>query len=84
MPQKGKMQVVEDVFENSFMHLQELVKMGADIDINGNTALIKGVKVNRWQLWLQILEHHDLFGWPCYEGQTIVDRIYHVGRGMII
>ena len=41
---KGKSKVVESVFENRFMHVQELVRMGADIDINGNTAIIKGVK----------------------------------------
>ena len=81
---KGKSKVVESVFENRFMHVQELVRMGADIDINGNTALIKGVK--------------DLTGAPVMatdlrasaslilaglvaKGQTIVDRIYHIDRG---
>ena len=66
------------------MHVQELVRMGADIDINGNTAIIKGVK--------------DLTGAPVMatdlrasaslilaglvaKGQTIVDRIYHIDRG---
>ena len=81
---KGKSKVVESVFENRFMHVQELVRMGADIDINGNTAIIKGVK--------------DLTGAPVMatdlrasaslilaglvaKGQTIVDRIYHIDRG---
>ena len=81
---KGKSKVVESVFENRFMHVQELVRMGADIDINGNTAIIKGVR--------------DLTGAPVMatdlrasaslilaglvaKGQTIVDRIYHIDRG---
>ena len=38
---KGKSKVIETVFENRFMHVQELVRMGADIEINGNTANIK-------------------------------------------
>ena len=41
---KGKSKVIESVFENRFMHVQELVRMGADIEINGNVANIKGVK----------------------------------------
>jgi UDP-N-acetylglucosamine 1-carboxyvinyltransferase len=52
---KGKSKVIESVFENRFMHVQELVRMGADIDINGNVANIKGVKnLQAPQLWLQI------------------------------
>ena len=81
---KGKSKVIESIFENRFMHVQELVRMGADIDINGNTAIIKGVK--------------DLTGAPVMatdlrasaslilaglvaKGETIVDRIYHIDRG---
>ncbi len=81
---KTKSKGVESGFENRFMHVQELVRMGANIDINGNTALIKGVK--------------DLTGAPVMatdlrasaslilaglvaKGQTIVDRIYHIDRG---
>ncbi len=81
---KGKSKVVESVFENRFMHVQELVRMGANIDINGNTAIINGVK--------------DLTGAPVMatdlrasaslilaglvaKGETIVDRIYHIDRG---
>ena len=80
----GKSKVVESVFENRFMHVQELVRMGANIDINGNTAIINGVK--------------DLTGAPVMatdlrasaslilaglvaKGETIVDRIYHIDRG---
>ncbi|GIR91935.1 MAG: hypothetical protein CM15mP93_01220 [Thiotrichaceae bacterium] len=40
----GSSQVIESVFENRFMHVQELVRMGANIKINGNVALIEGVK----------------------------------------
>ncbi len=81
---KGKSKVIESVFENRFMHVQELVRMGANIDIDGNTAIINGVK--------------DLTGAPVMatdlrasaslilaglvaKGDTIVDRIYHIDRG---
>jgi len=50
--------VSENIFEKRFMHVPELLRMGADITIDTNKAIIKGVK-NFWehQLWLQILEH---------------------------
>ena len=81
---KGKSKVVESVFENRFMHVQELVRMGADIDINGNTAIIKGVK----ELTGAPVMATDLrasasliLAGLVAKGETIVDRIYHIDRG---
>ena len=81
---KGKSKVVESVFENRFMHVQELVRMGANIDINGNTAIIKGVK----ELTGAPVMATDLrasasliLAGLVAKGETIVDRIYHIDRG---
>ena len=81
---EGKSKVVESVFENRFMHVQELVRMGADIDVNGNTALIKGVKSLRgapvMATDLRASASLILAGLVA-EGETVVDRIYHIDRG---
>jgi len=81
---KGKSKVVESVFENRFMHVQELVRMGANIDINGNIATITGVK----ELTGAPVMATDLrasasliLAGLVAKGETIVDRIYHIDRG---
>ena len=81
---KGKSRVVESVFENRFMHVQELIRMGADIDINGNTAIINGVKgltgAPVMATDLRASASLILAGLVA-KGETIVDRIYHIDRG---
>ena len=81
---KGKSKVIESVFENRFMHVQELVRMGADIEINGNTAIIKGVKgltgAPVMATDLRASASLILAGLIA-KGETIVDRIYHIDRG---
>ena len=81
---KGKSRVVESVFENRFMHVQELIRMGADIDINGNTATINGVKgltgAPVMATDLRASASLILAGLVA-NGETIVDRIYHIDRG---
>ena len=81
---KGKSKIVESVFENRFMHVQELVRMGADININGNTATIKGVKsltgAPVMATDLRASASLILAGLVA-KGETIVDRIYHIDRG---
>jgi UDP-N-acetylglucosamine 1-carboxyvinyltransferase len=66
------------------MHVQELVRMGADIEINGNTAIIKGVKkltgAPVMATDLRASASLILAGMVA-EGETIVDRIYHIDRG---
>lgn len=81
---EGTGTIVETIFENRFMHMQELMRMGADIQIEGNTAIIRGV--------------NELEGAPVMatdlrasaslviaalaaKGDTLVDRIYHIDRG---
>ena len=81
---EGHSVIVENVFENRFMHANELMRMGADIQIDGNQAFCNG--------------HEYLTGAPVMatdlrasaslvlaalmaKGQTVVDRIYHIDRG---
>ncbi len=81
---EGTASVTETIFESRFHHVQELVRLGADVDIRGNTAVTRGVP--------------RLFGAPVMatdlrasaslvlaglvsEGETLIDRIYHIDRG---
>ena len=81
---KGKSKVVESVFENRFMHVQELVRMGANINVIGNTANIMGVKrltgAPVMATDLRASASLILAGLVA-DGETIVDRIYHIDRG---
>ena len=81
---KGTSNIYETVFENRFMHIQELNRMGCDIEINGNQAVIKCVK----SLYGAEVMATDLrasasliLAGLCAEGQTTVSRIYHIDRG---
>lgn len=76
--------VTETVFENRFMHVQELQRMGADIELEGNTAVIKGVErlhgAPVMATDLRASASLALAGLVA-ENDTIVDRIYHIDRG---
>ena len=76
--------VTETVFENRFMHVQELQRMGADIELEGNTAVITGVdKLHGAPVMatdLRASASLALAGLVA-EGDTVVDRIYHIDRG---
>jgi UDP-N-acetylglucosamine 1-carboxyvinyltransferase len=81
---EGSAIVVETIFENRFMHVQELRRLGAQIDVEGNTAIIKGVA----QLEGATVMATDLrasaslvIAGLVAQGETIVDRIYHLDRG---
>jgi UDP-N-acetylglucosamine 1-carboxyvinyltransferase len=81
---EGSAMVVETIFENRFMHVQELRRLGAQIDVEGNTAVIKGCA----QLEGATIMATDLLASACLviaglvaQGETIVDRIYHLDRG---
>ncbi len=81
---EGTATVVETVFENRFMHVHELQRMGANIELDGNTAVIRGVK----KLHGAPVMATDLRASACLvlaglvaEGETIIDRIYHIDRG---
>ncbi|MFV1997916.1 MAG: UDP-N-acetylglucosamine 1-carboxyvinyltransferase [Acidiferrobacterales bacterium] len=76
--------VTETVFENRFMHVQELQRMGADIELEGNTAVITGVErlhgAPVMATDLRASASLALAGLVA-ENDTIVDRIYHIDRG---
>ncbi|HEY4698562.1 MAG TPA: UDP-N-acetylglucosamine 1-carboxyvinyltransferase [Gallionella sp.] len=81
---EGSAMVVETIFENRFMHVQELRRLGAQIEVEGNTAVIKGCA----QLEGATIMATDLRASACLviaglaaQGETIVDRIYHLDRG---
>lgn len=80
----GTSVIVETIFENRYMHVQELRRMGAEIDIDGHTAVVRGVR----RLSGAIVMATDLrasaslvIAGLAAEGQTTVDRIYHLDRG---
>ena len=80
----GTGSVTETVFENRFMHIQEIVRMGANIHIEGNTAIIKGVKnLNGAPVMATDLRASAslILAGLVAEGETIVERIYHIDRG---
>ena len=81
---KGSGTITENVFENRFMHVQELQRMGARVRLEGNTAISKGVK----QLTSAPVMATDLrasaslvLAGLVAKGSTVVDRIYHIDRG---
>ena len=81
---EGTSNIYETVFENRFMHIQELNRMGCDININGNQAIVKGVdKIYGAEVMATDLRASAslILAGLCAEGQTIVDRIYHIDRG---
>ncbi len=76
--------VTETVFENRFMHVHELQRMGADIEMESNTAVVRGVQ----QLTGAPVMATDLRASACLvlaglvaQGETVIDRIYHIDRG---
>ena len=80
----GTATVKETIFENRFMHVQELQRMGADIELQGNTAIVRGVR----KLHGAPVMATDLRASACLviaglaaEGDTLIDRIYHLDRG---
>ena len=80
----GSATVTEKIFENRFMHVQELVRMGCDITVNGNSAFINGVKkIYGAQVMATDLRASAclILAGLCAVGETIVDRVYHIDRG---
>ena len=80
----GTSVIVENIFENRFMHVQELRRMGANIDIDGHTAVVKGVP----ELSGATVMATDLrasaslvIAGLAASGQTTIERIYHLDRG---
>jgi UDP-N-acetylglucosamine 1-carboxyvinyltransferase len=81
---EGTSVMTETIFENRMMHVQELVRLGASIEVEGNTAIVKGVD----KLTGANVMATDLRASACLviaglmaEGTTTIDRIYHLDRG---
>ena len=81
---EGTAVITETIFENRMMHVQELVRLGADIEVEGSTAIVKGVA----KLTGANVMATDLRASACLviaglvaEGETTIDRIYHLDRG---
>lgn len=81
---EGRSIINETVFENRFMHVQELNRMGCDILVSGNTANIIGVnELSGAPVMATDLRASAslILAGLCAEGETVVDRIYHIDRG---
>ena len=81
---RGTAVITETIFENRFMHAQELRRLGAEIEISGNTTVVKGVP----RLEGATVMATDLRASACLviaglvaQGETLIDRIYHLDRG---
>jgi len=81
---EGTAVITETIFENRMMHVQELQRLGAQIEVEGNTAVVRGVR----RLAGANVMATDLRASACLviaglvaEGETIIDRIYHLDRG---
>lgn len=81
---EGESTVTETIFENRFMHASEMIRMGADISISGNTAVVRGAR----QLTGAPIIASDLrasaslvLAALCAQGETIIERVYHIDRG---
>ncbi len=81
---EGTSVITETIFENRMMHVQELRRLGADIEVEGNTAVVRGVE----RLTGANVMATDLRASACLviaglvaDGETTIDRIYHLDRG---
>ena len=81
---EGMSVITETVFENRFMHVAELRRMGANIKVEGNTAVIKGVpKLSAAPLMATDLRASAslILAGLAAEGETVISRVYHLDRG---
>jgi UDP-N-acetylglucosamine 1-carboxyvinyltransferase len=81
---EGVSLVRENIFENRFMHVQELVRMGADIKVDGNAATVRGpARLSAAAVMCSDLRASAslVLAALVAEGETIVDRVYHMDRG---
>lgn len=80
----GTSQVTETIFENRFMHVQELNRLGASIEIEGHTAMVRGVEklIGAPVMATDLRASASLvIAGMAAEGETLIDRIYHLDRG---
>ncbi|MDB4837957.1 UDP-N-acetylglucosamine 1-carboxyvinyltransferase [Marinomonas sp.] len=80
----GVGRVIENIFENRFMHVDEMLRMGADIEVAGNTAIVRGVESLKGApvMATDLRASASLvLSALVAEGETKIDRIYHIDRG---
>jgi UDP-N-acetylglucosamine 1-carboxyvinyltransferase len=81
---RGTSRITETIFENRFMHVQELARLGAHIKLEGDTAIVEGVERLRgapvMATDLRASVSLVIAGLVA-EGETIVNRVYHLDRG---
>ncbi|MDZ4380614.1 MAG: UDP-N-acetylglucosamine 1-carboxyvinyltransferase [Parvibaculum sp.] len=81
---EGESEITETIFENRFMHVQELARFGADISLHGDKALVRGVeKLKGAPVMASDLRASAalIIAGLAAEGETIVNRVYHLDRG---
>jgi UDP-N-acetylglucosamine 1-carboxyvinyltransferase len=81
---EGSSHIKETIFENRFMHVPELLRMGADIKIDGNVAVVKGVaRLKGAPVMATDLRASSslVLAGLAAEGETVVNRVYHLDRG---
>ena len=80
----GESKIRETIFENRFMHVQELARLGADIKTHGDTAVVQGVKELRgaevMATDLRASVSLVIAGLVA-QGETTINRVYHLDRG---
>lgn len=80
----GASMITESIFENRFMHVPELCRMGADINVHGSSAIVRGVsRLSGAQLMATDLRASVslVLAGLAAEGETVVNRVYHLDRG---
>lgn len=81
---EGTATVVETIFENRFMHVHELLRIGADIHVEGNTAVVRGLpELKGAQMMATDLRASAslVLAGLVADGETVINRIYHIDRG---
>ncbi|QDZ02950.1 UDP-N-acetylglucosamine 1-carboxyvinyltransferase [Nitratireductor mangrovi] len=81
---KGRSRITETIFENRFMHVQELARLGADISLSGQTAIVEGVsKLKGAPVMATDLRASVslVIAGLAADGETTVNRVYHLDRG---
>ena len=81
---EGTSTIIENIFENRFMHVPELQRMGANIRIDGHTAIVEGVEkfMPAPVMATDLRASMSLvMAAACAEGESVIDRIYHIDRG---
>jgi UDP-N-acetylglucosamine 1-carboxyvinyltransferase len=81
---QGASMITESIFENRFMHVPELCRMGANINVHGSSAIVRGVKrLSGAELMATDLRASVslVLAALAADGETIVNRVYHLDRG---